>query len=45
VADSKLGNNGYGFGLMLCKEIAKKMDWKFSVERSDEIVRSKLVFE
>lgn len=44
-ADSRLENNGYGFGLMLCSEIAKKLDWKFSVERNNEIVCSRLVFE
>ncbi len=44
-ADNRLENNGYGFGLMLCSEIAKKLDWKFSVERNDESVCSRLIFE
>lgn len=41
---TKSQNGGYGFGLMLCNEIARRVGWKFEIESSDGVVNSKLIF-
>lgn len=40
----ELKNGGYGFGLMLCEEISKKLDWRLVVKKTSGIVSSKLIF-
>jgi len=39
-----LKSNGYGFGLMLCEEISKKLGWQLTIDRNDGVVNSKLIF-
>lgn len=41
---AKSQNGGYGFGLMLCNEIARRVGWKFEIESSDGVVYAKLLF-
>ncbi len=37
-------SNGYGFGLMLCNEIAKRVGWGFEINSSNGVVTAKLIF-
>jgi two-component system OmpR family sensor kinase len=37
-------SDGYGFGLMLCKEISKKLGWKLTINKDNGIVNSQLIF-
>lgn len=37
-------DKGYGFGLMLCEEISKKLGWKLTALKNDGIFYSKLIF-